>query len=175
MRLRDAFFMQVCRHVFTIDVFTRNAFVNNCNRACFVISILSFYLFTKYFKMKFKVKFFCKLRVDSKKRKRVVIHSICRTAKSLKYKFEPEDQELSMHTPGVRKAIIDADVRSKKHVEYTLKDDEVVFYINPQTSQYWFNGKELEKIDARKVSNKPSEDQEDIPSAAGLTSTRTLH
>ena len=146
---------------------------------CFAFVFILHVFFT--FKMKTKVKFFCKLRISSdkdksKRKSRVVIYSICRTATSFKYVFATEDQELDKHLPGVKAAVIAAGVRSKKHVDYTLKDDEVNFYINPATSKYWFNGKELKKLEASQVSNNPSEDREEepTPSPSKSNCTRTL-
>ena len=122
--------------------------------------------------MNTKVKFFCKLRINSDKKTRVVIHSICRTVQSFKYKFRPEDQELSKHLAGVKAVVLAANVKSKRHVDYTLKGKEVDFYLDPETSKFWFNGLALEKVSADSVTNQPSEDKEDelVPSTSQCSS-----
>lgn len=124
-----------------------------------------------------RVKFFCKLTVNKKKEKKVFVHSICRTAQSLKFVFDNEERPLNKHLKGVQDAITAADVKSKRHVDYTLKGSEIAFYINPETSNFWYNGKELKKVPAISVSSKPSEEQEDLetePSRIKATTSCTL-
>lgn len=99
----------------------------------------------------------------AKKETRVVIYAICRTTTSYKYKFATENQELDKHPDRVKNAIDAANVKSKRHVDYTLKDEDVEFYIDPESSQFWFNSKQLERIAAKMVSDSPSVDKPDEP------------
>lgn len=110
-----------------------------------------------------KVKFFCKPNKEGV----IIIHSICRTTSSHKFCFAKSDQDLNMHLPSVRASVLAADVKTKRHVDHTLKGDEVYTYYDLKTSNFWFNGKQLERKEAKEVSNKPSEDHEElVPSPA---------
>ena len=121
------------------------------------------------------VKFFCK-RSKSKNPDgtfKLHIHSICRTTSSWKYKFDGKDREIDQHIQGVQDSIAKFIVKSKRHVDYTLKGDELHFYMNPATSQFWFNGKALKKVSASQVSSRPSEDNADESTSSTGETTRS--
>lgn len=93
----------------------------------------------------------------------------------MKYKFAPEDQDLSKHLPCVQQAIIAEKVSAKRHVSCKLKDVAVQFYINPATSEFWYNGKELTKVASIAVTALPSEDHQvnisdAVPTSSGRSS-----
>ena len=66
-----------------------------------------------------RIKFFCKLSKNKKNETKVFVHSICRTAKSVKYVFANEERLLTKHLKGVQDAINIANVKSKRHVQIT--------------------------------------------------------
>ena len=96
----------------------------------------------------------------------MIVHSICRDAKSRKYIFSRADQKPDRHAPGVYEKVIETEVKSKRHLPYTLKGDEVFIYFNPATSKFWFKGKELASKPASQVSAQPSIEDEPVASSS---------
>jgi hypothetical protein len=72
-----------------------------------------------------KVKFF--LKRNSKNQ--VIVHSICRSAKSFKYLFPNEFRSPSDHSFGVQKKIETLTFQAKTHLDYTLKGKEIFFTV----------------------------------------------
>lgn len=104
-----------------------------------------------------KVKFFCKLNQDGD----VIIHSICRSTKSIKYCFASGDRSLNKHPESIRQKVLGSGVKSKRHVDISLKDEEQYIYINPRNGLFWFKGKNLDTKAAANVTNQPSFDVEE--------------
>ena len=74
-----------------------------------------------------RIKFFCKLSKNKKNGTKVFVHSICRTAKSVKYVFANEERPLTKHLKGVQDTINTANVKSKRNLDYKLKGTELAF------------------------------------------------
>jgi hypothetical protein len=62
----------------------------------------------------------------------------------------------SLHPVGVFRKVKATRFQTKCHLDYTLKDKDIYFYINPKTSHFWINGVELEASKPTEVSKHPS-------------------
>ena len=81
-----------------------------------------------------KVKFFLKKNHKNE----TVIHSICRSTTSCKFVFPQSVRDPKHHPDSVRNKMLNYDFKIKTHVNYVLKGNEVPFYSNPATGDFWF-------------------------------------
>lgn len=101
-----------------------------------------------------EVKFFLKKNAKGEK----IVHSIFHSLTSAKYVFPPCYRKPEVHLPGVREKVLNAQFKTRAHISFTLINDEILFYVNSETNDFWFNGNELVKVPLSSISNKISND-----------------
>ena len=80
------------------------------------------------------------------------------------------------HPEWIQQKSHDVDVKSKRHVDIGLKDEEQYIYINPKNGGFWFKGRELDVETANTGTSQPSvETKEPVASRSGLSLGSSRH